>query len=109
MTPEQAQEPAPEADGRGEAARRTLADCDARLDRYREALESGVDAVVVARWISEVQVERRSAEEEIHRYRPAAALTEDDIRAMVESVADLVGILQAPTRTTGPVSTIASD
>ena len=91
----EAQEPAPEADGRAEAARRTLADCDARLDRYREALESGVDAAVVARWISEVQLERRSVEEEIRRRRPAAALTEDDIRAMVENVADLVGVLQA--------------
>jgi hypothetical protein len=91
----EAQEPAPEADGRTEAARRTLADCDARLDRYREALESGVDAAVVARWISEVQVERRSAEEEIRRRRPAAALTEDDVRAMVKNVADLVGVLQA--------------
>jgi len=90
----EAQERAPEADGRAEAARRTLADCDTRLDRYREALESGVDAAVVARWINEVQVERRSAEEELRRRRPAA-LTEDDIRAMVESVADLVGILQA--------------
>jgi site-specific DNA recombinase len=91
----EAQEPAPEADGRAEAARRTLADCDARLDRYREALESGVDPAVVARWISEVQFERRSAEEELRRRRPAAALTEDDIRAMVESLADLVGLLQA--------------
>ncbi len=91
----EAQEPAPETNGRAEAARRTLADCDARLDRYREALESGVDAAVVARWISEVQLERRSVEEELRRPRPAAALTEDDIRAMVESVADLVGVLEA--------------
>ena len=91
----EAQEPAPEANGRAEAARRTLADCDARLDRYRETLEAGTDSAVVARWISEVQLERRSAEEELGRRRPAAALTEDDIRAMVESVADLVGLLQA--------------
>ena len=91
----EAQEPAPEESGRAEAARRTLADCDARLDRYREALESGVDPAVVARWISEVQLERRNAEEELRRRRPAAALTEDDIRAMVKSVADLVGLMQA--------------
>ena len=91
----EAQEPAPEEDGRAEAARRTLADCDARLDRYREALEAGTDPAVVGRWISEVQAERRTAEEGLRRRRPAAALTEDDIRAMVESIADLVGVLEA--------------
>ena len=90
-----AQEPAAEDDGITAAARRALADCDARLDRYREALETGVDAAVVGRWIREVQAERRSAEEELRRRRPGPALTEDDIRAMVENVGDLVGVLEA--------------
>ncbi|HKI28296.1 MAG TPA: recombinase family protein, partial [Actinomycetota bacterium] len=90
----EAKEPAPENDGR-EAARRTLADCDARLARYREALEAGTDPAVIGRWIQEVQAERRTAEEEMRRRRPAAALTEDDIRAIVESIADLVGVLEA--------------
>jgi len=89
------QEPAPAEDGAAEAARRTLADSDARLDRYREALEAGTDPAVVARWIAEVQAERNSAEEELRRRRPAAALTEADIQAMVESLADLVGVLEA--------------
>jgi DNA invertase Pin-like site-specific DNA recombinase len=91
----EAQEPAPEEDGRAETARRALADCDARLDRYREALEAGTDPAVVGRWVSDVQAERRSAEEELRRRRPTAVLTEDDIRAMVESIADLVGVLEA--------------
>ena len=91
----EAQEPAPEEDGRAEAARQTLADCDARLDRYREALEVGTDPAVVGRWISEVQAERRTAEEALRRRRPAAALTEGDIRAMVESIADLMSVLEA--------------
>lgn len=90
-----AQEPAPEEDGRAEAALRTLADCDARLARYREALEAGTDPAVVAQWINEVQAERKAAEEELRRRRPAAALTEDDIRAMVESLSDIVGVLEA--------------
>ena len=91
----EAQEPAPQEDGRAEAARQTLADCDARLDRYREALEVGTDPAVVGRWISEVQAERRTAEEALRRRRPAAALTEGDIRAMVESIADLMSVLEA--------------
>jgi hypothetical protein len=70
-------------------------DCDARLARYREALEAGTDPTVVARWIAEVQAERRSAEDELRRRRPAAAFTEDDIRAMVKSLGDLVCNLRA--------------
>ena len=89
-----AQEPLTEEAGRAEAALRTLADCDARLARYREALEAGTDPAVVTSWITEVQAERRSAEEELRRRRPVAAFTEDDIRAMVESLGDLVGVLR---------------
>jgi site-specific DNA recombinase len=80
---------------RAATARQALADCDARLARYREALEGGVDADVVASWISEVQAERQRAEDELRWRRPTAALTEDDIRAMVESLGDLVGVLDA--------------
>ncbi len=79
---------------RDESARRTLADCDARLARYRETLDAGADPAVVAAWIAEVQAERRMAEGEIHR-RHTAALTEGDIRALVESLGDLVRVLGA--------------
>jgi len=67
---------------------------DLFLVGYREALEAGTDPAVVARWISEVQAERRAAEE-LRRRRPAAALTEKDIRAMVQSLGDLVRVLEA--------------
>lgn len=71
----EAQEPPAVDDDRAAAARQVLVDCDARLARYREALEVGTDPAVVARWISEVQGKRRSAEEELRRGRPSAALT----------------------------------
>jgi site-specific DNA recombinase len=82
-------------EGRAEAAGRTLAECDARLARYREALDAGTDPTVVAGWIGQVQAERKAAEEELRRRRPPAKLTEAEIRAMVESLADLVGALEA--------------
>jgi hypothetical protein len=91
----ESQEPAQGDDGHANAARQTLLDCDVRLARYRQALEAGTDPAVVARWISEVQAERRAAEEELRQRRPAAVLTEDDIRMMVESFGDLVGVLEA--------------
>jgi site-specific DNA recombinase len=101
-----AHEPATEEDGRAEAALRTLADCDARLARYRQALEAGTDPAVVTSWIAEVEAERRSAEEELPR--PVAAFTEDDIRAMVESLGDLVGVLRAADRRGRPIFTTVS-
>lgn len=37
-------------DARVERARRRVADCDKRLAKYREALEAGMDAALVAQW-----------------------------------------------------------
>lgn len=91
----ESQEPPAIDDDRAEAVRQVLVDYDARLARYREALEAGTDPAVVAQWISEVQAERRAAEEELSGHRPAAALTEDDIRSMIKSLGDLVGVLEA--------------
>jgi hypothetical protein len=91
----EAQEPPVIDDDHAAAARQLLADCDARLARYREALEAGTDPAVVARWIGEVQAERWAAEEELRRRRTAKALTEDDIRAVVENLGNLADVLEA--------------
>lgn len=91
----EAQEPTTGDDGHMTAARQALADCDARLARYREALESGVDATVVGQWIREVQAERRRAEEVLRRRRPASTLSEEEIRALVDELGDLVSVLEA--------------
>jgi site-specific DNA recombinase len=86
---------APEANGHAETARRMLADCDARLDRYREALERGVDAALVARRISEIQLERSCAEEELRLRRPAARAHRARHPGYGRELADLVGVLEA--------------
>jgi site-specific DNA recombinase len=67
----------------------------ARLARYREALEAGTDPTLVAGVDRRGPGERRRAGEEIRRCRPATPLSEADIRAMVESLGDLVRVLQA--------------
>ena len=36
-----------------EAARRSLAECDQHLARYRAALEAGTDPTLIARWTAE--------------------------------------------------------
>ena len=40
---------------KAKTARRTLAECEQRLVRYGDALESGADAQVVARWTKDTE------------------------------------------------------
>lgn len=77
------------------AARRTLVDCDARLARHRAAIEAGVDPSIVGEWIREVESDRAEAERKLRRNRPAAVWSPEDIRSLVESLGDLVGVLAA--------------
>jgi site-specific DNA recombinase len=67
---------------RAEAARRKLADCDARLAKYRTALEAGTDPVLVGQWITEVKAERAAAERAVAAAAPTAPLSEAEIHQM---------------------------
>lgn len=78
----------------------TVAECDAKLARYRAALDAGADPAVVAGWIAETQTERRQAEE---RHQTATAsktsdrithLTAEELTAIVEELGDLVTALR---------------
>ena len=63
-----------------------MADCDARLAKYRSALEAGADPAVVAGWIKEVEADRLAAERELASTAATAQpLTEAEIRALVTS------------------------
>jgi hypothetical protein len=58
-----------------EAARRSLAECNQRLSRYRAALEAGTDPALIARWTAEVTAQRVMAQGPTppdHRPRPDA-------------------------------------
>ena len=82
-----------EADAaRIDAATRQLADCDARLAKYRTALETGADPTVVATWIAEVQGERLAADRILAEARPTTT-TPAEIRALVERMGDLTEVL----------------
>ncbi|MFE0530435.1 recombinase family protein [Micromonospora parva] len=77
----------------------TLAECDAKLYRYRAALDAGADPAVVAGWIAETQAERQRAEQS-HQApakeepRIPALFSEDQIIAIVEELGDLVDALR---------------
>jgi DNA invertase Pin-like site-specific DNA recombinase len=67
-----------------DAARRQLADCDARLAKYRAALERGTDPTVVAGWVAEVQGQRLAAERQLATATPSAPLSAHDVARMIE-------------------------
>jgi hypothetical protein len=73
--------PTDEDAARRDDAQRRLDDCDARLAKYRTALENGADATVVATWIAEVQGERLCALRALND-APDALATADEMRAL---------------------------
>jgi hypothetical protein len=77
----------------------TVAECDAKLARYRAALDAGADPTVVAGWIAETQTDRRQAGERHHAATAEAAhapsrFTEQEIIAIVEALGDMVAALR---------------
>lgn len=76
------------------ATRRKLKQCDAKLAKYRQALEAGTDASIVSGWIEEVKLERKAAELQLHRKRGDLRLTDDEIRSLVDQLKGIVAILQ---------------
>lgn len=80
-------------DAKVEAARRKLADCDDRLGKYRAALDSGADPVVVAGWMSEVQAERLVAEAALAAAAPSEPLSEDTLRGIIKGLGDMAQVL----------------
>jgi site-specific DNA recombinase len=78
----------------------TTAECDAKLARYRAALEAGADPAVVAGWIADTQAARRLAEQRHHAAAspkiadPVSRLTEEEIIAIIEGLGDIVSALR---------------
>ncbi len=92
---ESAGEVDPGAEAKAEAARRRIADCDARLVRYRSALDAGADPVVVAGWVKEVEAERKAAQRSLSGPDDGpTAFTRDQLRELVLEVGDAVAMLE---------------
>lgn len=75
------------------AARRTLAECETKLARYREALEAGTEPSVVAAWIREVTPLKERAQQEVRSLRPRRRLTAEEIREVLRELEDPVRVL----------------
>jgi hypothetical protein len=75
-----------------------VSECDAKLARYRAALDAGGDPTVIAAWIAETQAQRRRATAQRQQEAAAAPhvqpLTADQIAAIFDELGDLVAALR---------------
>ncbi len=78
-----------------EAAARVIAECDAKLARYREALEAGTDPTLVATWTAEVQARRAEALAESRQVTGQRRMTKKEIHAMIKPLGSISKVLAA--------------
>ncbi|WP_159847640.1 hypothetical protein [Nocardia sp. CY41] len=82
-----------------ESARRSLAEHDRKLSRYRAALEAGTDPALVASWTQQVQRERQATAAQLTaleaEQRADHHLNKEEIHQLVTSLGGLVHILKA--------------
>ncbi|WP_326809417.1 recombinase family protein [Streptomyces sp. NBC_01775] len=91
-----------------EVARRTLADCDRRIDRYRAAIDAGTNPALVTEWINKATADRNAAQRQIAAVTATTAtptkiprpLTEEQIAQVIKDLGNLADRLQqaAPER-----------
>jgi site-specific DNA recombinase len=84
----------PSEDAEVVRAREKIEKCDRNLERYREALEAGVDASTVASWMAEARAEKAEAVARLSARESSPRLSEEEIRELVSSVDDLLAALQ---------------
>ena len=88
-----ASQPDPIVESDDLSAARTIAGCDAKLARYREALEAGAEPALVAAWTAEVQANKAQALAARRTKRGQPRLSKDEIRALVEVLGNLSAVL----------------
>ena len=76
-----------------------LAACDAKLAKYRAALEAGADPETVGEWIAQVKAERAAITAAAAAARttaePARRLSEQEIADIVQALGDMRTVIQA--------------
>jgi site-specific DNA recombinase len=79
-----------------DAARATIADCDAKLATHRTALEVGADPTIVTQWITEAQARRSKTEAALRITAPNTCHRNDSrqISQLVRSISDLAAAVR---------------
>ncbi|WIX92610.1 recombinase family protein [Amycolatopsis sp. DG1A-15b] len=82
--------------GRGstsEAARHRLADAEARLRRFQDAISAGVEVTALVDSINQAQADRVAARVELERTPADHSITDAEIYAMIDSLGDVEATL----------------
>ncbi|MEV1286134.1 recombinase family protein [Micromonospora sp. NPDC049679] len=80
----------------GSVARATITECDAKLERYRAALDAGADPAVITGWIAQTQTERARAEAELHvnTGNSPRRMSRTEITELVQALGDIITALR---------------
>ncbi|MFG1610750.1 recombinase family protein [Actinoplanes sp. NPDC049265] len=75
--------------------RQTIEDCDAKIERYRAALDAGGDPALILGWIREASTVRGTAEAALRTSAiPPQRLNDDQIAVIVNGLGSLLGVLR---------------
>jgi DNA invertase Pin-like site-specific DNA recombinase len=84
------------------AARKKIAACQTKLDRYRAALDAGTDPVLIQQWITQVQAEKAVAEADLRQITGRRIVTSDEINTLVDAMSGIAASCGRPTPATRP-------
>ncbi|WP_406063175.1 hypothetical protein [Micromonospora sp. NBC_00860] len=78
------------------AAQTIITECDAKLERYRAALDAGADLTMVTGWIAQTQAERARAETDLRANTGTAPrrMSRAEITTLVNALGDLAAVLR---------------
>jgi site-specific DNA recombinase len=75
--------------------RQSIADCDAKIERYRATLDAGGDPALIAGWIREASKLKANAEAALRlNAAPPQRLNDDQFAALVDGLGGLLGVLR---------------
>jgi site-specific DNA recombinase len=74
-------------------AEHVIQECDAKLTRYRAALEAGADPHLVTRWITEVQARRAEALARSHSTPGTPRMSKHDITELIKALGNIPAVL----------------
>ena len=89
--------------------RAAIADCDRKLANYRALLDHEDAVTVAASWIADTQRERKNLERQLGHQVPGDQLTPEQVKALVNALKDIVGVLANAEPPTRPSSTTSSE